>query len=1393
MTREHAKSNMMVFGGNLSFDHRTQEWSIFRSRFIQYCTANDIGDDTDKSGMRRRALLLTALVEDTYRVARDLVFPEDLDSVEFQTLLEKLNVHFQSKKSTFAERYSFYKAEQRPGEDLAEWASRVRNLAQYCGFKKELETALRDKFVLGLENTKEKEKLFAESIETLTFNKALEMAQSVRCARAALQTARAGNAAAGAAGAGTSAATQAQPVFAMQRPSTSSSSSDSSRLLKCCEVCGYKNHQKEKCRFIDYVCQKCNKKGHLKRMCKAKISDSNFLGTDDDDAEGIYNLFNLKNSVKDEPISRRVKLANQEILCEIDCGSAVSVLPAVIYQQLFGRYNLQPCNEVFNFYTGVKISPMGCLSLPVTFEGKSKQVIFFVIKTNEKRLPLLGRDFMRSFNLHLCSLNCNNLSVNENAGDFLREKYAKLFSDELGKFNKYKVSLKIKPDAHLKFFKSRPVPLALKPKIEQELDRLLEAGILEKVDHSDVATPIVPVLRPDGNVRICGDFSVTLNKVLYLDNYTLPRIEDLFAKLHGGVEFSKLDLKLAYLQLELDDSKKWCCINTHRGLYRYTRLVLGLANAPFIFQRTMEQLLGDIDGVCIYLDDILITAPNRALHLERLELVMKRLQDAGLRVKRDKCELFKSSVEYLGYVIDKDGLHKSSGKIDAIVNCTPPKNVSELKSFLGMVNYYRCFVPNTSSVLSALNNLLKKGIKWDWGQAQSDAFERIKKELASDRVLAHYHPEYPTVVTCDAGPEGLGAVLAQQQPDGSERVLAYASRSLSKAEINYAQIQKEATSIVFAVKKFNHYLYGRTVPFVLRTDHKPLLSIFGKEKGVPILAANRLQRYALFLSAYNFKIEYVKSDDNVADFLSRSVISQPNAIEDIEYSRYINFIGESVLLPITMEDIRTETTQDTVLQRVIGFIRNGWPSKVMNPELRPFFLCRLDLAVESGCILRGHKIVIPSCFRERLLCELHNSHFGVVKTKSEARMRMWWPNIDKHIEEKIGSCSVCNSLRSNPPKVPLVSWPYPKSAWERVHLDMFMLGGKQFLIAVDAHSKWVECFAMQKTDSETIISKLCEMFSRFGLVRTLVTDNASNFCSNEFETFCRLNGIQHLTGAPYHAMSNGQAENSVKTVKNGLKAILNNNVNQKVWLKVLNKFLFDYRNSIHLTTGFSPAQLMFGRPLRCRFDLLNPSQAFSSSSSSAAKDNVIKAQNNQCKQFGGKRNVSFSVGDKVLLKHYFSNGTKHIWKQGLVNKSLGSRMFLVYIPNENSYVKKHIDQLLVYKGNSSFDQDDDVSVFGDCVTEIPGQPNKPQASLASDPVPSSQEQVPVSPTSPARDDREEDVGASSDDEFLDAGSPTVQSDDHSNHSNEDDNAHPKPQVVRRYPIRKTRKQLHYNF
>jgi hypothetical protein len=398
---------------------------------------------------------------------------------------------------------------------------------------------------------------------------------------------------------------------------------------------------------------------------------------------------------------------------------------------------------------------------------------------------LLGRDFMAKFGIKLTTVeNNNSISYDHYAREVqeLLHVYSDLFSGGLGRFNKFKIILRLKDNVAPVFFKPRPVPFALKHKVDEELERLVNLGILVPVNFSEYATPIVPVLKENGKIKIAGDYSVTLNRDLLIDKYPMPRIEEVFAKLGGGERYTKLDLSNAYNQFELsDESRKLTTISTTRGLFQYSRLVYGLANGPAVFQRTMETLLVGIDGVSIWLDDVCITGPDRETHLARLREVLFRIKDAGLKLQRDKCEFFKPSVTYLGYVIDKNGLQTCPKKTEAIVDAPRPNNVQDVKRFLGFINYYRNFIPRASSVLSPLHQLLKVDAVWKWGDEQEKAFTAIKRELASGRVLAHFDPEARLVLSVDAGPAGLGAVLALG-PEGHERPLAFASRSLAPSE-----------------------------------------------------------------------------------------------------------------------------------------------------------------------------------------------------------------------------------------------------------------------------------------------------------------------------------------------------------------------------------------------------------------------------------------------------------------------------------------------------------------------------------------------------------------------------------------------------------------------------------
>ena len=284
--------------------------------------------------------------------------------------------------------------------------------------------------------------------------------------------------------------------------------------------------------------------------------------------------------------------------------------------------------------------------------------------------------------------------------EYLLDKYGDLFVDELGTIKPFSAKLHVNPQDKPKFFKARTVPYALKGAIDDELDRLEREGILEKVTHSEWATPIVAVPKPDGSVRLCSDFKVTVNQSLSVDQYPLPKADDLFDALAGGKKFTKLDLSQAYLQLPLDpESKKYCTINTHRGLYQLTRLPFGIASAPALFQKVMDTILQGATGVMCYIDDILVTGATEEEHLRNLEEVFRRLQAHGIRMKRKKCFFMQETVEYLGHLIDATGKRPTPEKIAAIKRAPMPKNVQQLRSFLGLLNYYRKFLPNLATIL----------------------------------------------------------------------------------------------------------------------------------------------------------------------------------------------------------------------------------------------------------------------------------------------------------------------------------------------------------------------------------------------------------------------------------------------------------------------------------------------------------------------------------------------------------------------------------------------------------------------------------------------------------------------------------------------------------------------
>ena len=317
---------------------------------------------------------------------------------------------------------------------------------------------------------------------------------------------------------------------------------------------------------------------------------------------------------------------------------------------------------------------------------------------------LIGRSWSTELRLDWRAVHAISLS---DSLEGILEQNKEIFQQGLGKIKGIETKLHVDTQAKPLYFKACSVPFALRQKVEQELERLESQDVITPIPFLEWATPIVPVVKNDSSAHVGGDYKPTANKVSKTDMYPLPKIEELFASLSGGQTFSKLDLSHAYLQVPLaEESQKYLVINTHKGLCTYKRLPFGVASVPAVFHRIMDNVLQGLSGVCTYLDDILVTGKIADEHIKNLNVILTRLREAGMRLKKAKCQFSLRKIEYLGHVITSKGLESATSKVTAIVDAPSPCDVSELKSSLGLVNYYGKFLPNLSTTLAPLHRLL---------------------------------------------------------------------------------------------------------------------------------------------------------------------------------------------------------------------------------------------------------------------------------------------------------------------------------------------------------------------------------------------------------------------------------------------------------------------------------------------------------------------------------------------------------------------------------------------------------------------------------------------------------------------------------------------------------------
>lgn len=799
----------------------------------------------------------------------------------------------------------------------------------------------------------------------------------------------------------------------------------------------------------------------------------------------------------------------------------------------------------------------------------------------------------------------------------------------------------------------RRIPPAEYEEVRQHLHEMLDGGIIRR-SYSPYASPVVLVRKKDGSLRLCVDYR-KLNAKTIKDSYALPRIEETLDALTGACWFSSLDLKSGYWQMEIaEEDRHKTAFTTPLGFYEFNRMPFGLTNAPASFQRLMEGCMSDLNlKICfVYLDDIVVFSSTFEEHLERLGAVFTRLSQFNLKLKPSKCELFQKQVKYLGHIISAKGIETDPSKITDLQNWPKPTDVTEMRSFLGFAGYYRRFVKDYAKIAAPLHALTngprdrkrkkqKKEVdlapNWRWTAECEQAFETIKQKLTSPPILAYADFSKPFLLNTDASGTGLGAALYQVQ-GGKERVIAYASRGLRASERNYPAHKLEFLALKWAVTdKFHEYLYGNK--FIVRTDNNPLTYVTTTAK----LDATG-HRWLSALAAYNYELQYRPGKRNAdADGLSRMpgekdpvVHLESDAISAVcQYQLYqappstillypfigtmeqnqeviINSIGvsqnddEDSLKGVSDVEWQNNQENDPVISRVIHIIKNNLnltPRQMHqeNDEVRRLLLERKRLQLKDGILHRrtGGKeqitwqLVLPAAFWEKALRGLHDDvgHFGIDRTVSLLRERVYWPRMQKSVEDYIKSCERCvkrKTLPSAAGKAPLQhitsTGPMDLLCIDFLSLEASKGGYEDILVITDHFSRYAQAFPTKNQTALTTARVLVDQYIvHYGFPARIHSDQGRNFESELIKQLCKMAGITKTHTTPYHPMGNGQCERFNRTLLNMLGTLP---VDKKAdWKTHLAPLVHAYNATKNDATGFSPYFLMFGRKPRLPVDV----------------------------------------------------------------------------------------------------------------------------------------------------------------------------------------------------------------
>ena len=1251
-------------------------WEKWLTRFERLLCGLNITADK-----RKTALLLHYAGPDVDDIYDTLPTSSNED---YKTVVEKLNQYFSPQTNVAFEVFNFRQAKQKPDESLDSYHTRLRHLSQTCEFSDPAKE-IKDHIILTCTSNSLRRRALRDNLDLphlMKTGRAIELSekqasQVEQQEFSSVNSVRHGN---------------------IQQPNTEATGSPRSRFenqrlrnfrgaeRETCGNCGGTYPHIRVCPARGKDCKSCGKIGHFARVCRTKPPSSQHVknvthtrpqSPPDSDSEPDY-AFTIAN-LSGPPTSPKchVNIAGHSVSVMIDSGASVNILADATFNKITRNkgISLEQTNHKIYSYGSLRPLPLkGVIKTNISTDSKHLSAQFHVVHGNPGNLL----SYTTACQLNLLKVTINSTTHHIPSTNQYPPEFACLFSG-IGKLTGKTVKLHIDPDVSPKQQPHCRIPFHVRSDVEKELKRLEELDIIEKVDGpTPWISPIVVVPKKSGEVRICIDMREA-NQAVKREKHLMPTIDDLVADLNGAAVFTTLDLSSGYHQLELaEESRHITTFSTHLGLRRYKRLLFGINAASEIFQNTIEELLTGLPGCKNISDDIIVFGKDQANHDANIRQVLERLKSHNLRLNKEKCHFSKSEVMFYGHIFSAEGLRPDHKKVEAIQNATPPRSSSEVKSLLGMAQYLSRYIPGYADITAPLRALTKDDATWKWEEIEQAALDKLKKAFTDNQVMSYFDPHQATEVIVDASPVGLGALLVQ-----NDKVICYASRVLSDVETRYSQTEKEMLAVVWAVEHFHLYLYG--AQFTIITDHQPLIGIFRSHKAT----SARIDRWKLRLMPYNYHLVYKpgKDEKTPADFLSR----HPNCSEPQPESvaeEYVNYVcANAVPTAMTLQEIQLETSVDDTMQMVIQAIEtNNW-SDLSTTEYKKV---SDELSVHKGIILRGHRIVMPTSLRRRTIHLAHIDHQGIIKTKRLLRSKVWFPNIDKMVEETIQNCLPCQAATSgnHPPPEPLKMTQLPSAPWKEVAMDF--LGpfptGEYLLVVIDAFSRFPEVEVLTTVSAKAVLPKLDAIFSRQGFPEVLKSDNGPPFNGAEFESYAKHCGFTHRKITPYWPQANGEAERFMRTLQKCIRAAI---IEKKNWKQAMNQFLLNYRATPHSTTNISPSESLNNRKIKTMLPEM-PSTSKPEQKAMAGYDARKKEQMKSCADNRrGAKESCIKPGDTVLLKQPKENkfSAPYNPQSFVVEKKKGT---MVTAKNDSKVVTRNSSQFKVISTKSAKHDDKEV-------------------------------------------------------------------------------------------------------